>query len=672
MTFLQPILLFGLPLILVPVVIHLLNRLRHRTQQWAAMRFLVAASRSSVSKAKLKQFLILLFRTLAVLMLILFLARPLSGGWMGWAFASAPDTVLILLDRSSSMETRLAATSLSRREQALELLEQAATAYIGHSHFVLIDSASSSAQTVTNMEELKEHAMAEPTDTSANIPSLLQRSLQWLIDNQAGTTEIWIASDLQRSNWQPSDDRWGSLMKQFENLPQSLRFRLLAVNEQTEQDVGLQLADLKITTSEKGRTLRLVTDVTQSQLAEETLIATRTINGLSAGVEIPMEAAQVRWQDQWDLGAVQDAGWGSLTLPADGNARNNALHFVYGKALSHQALAFAGHTYIGNVLSLAAGRIEGGNLLPAELSSLPGGNTLQTSDISLITWQGELPKGEQATQLIQFATEGGVVVCFPDYFPNNSETTFAGVRWMDLETAPNFGTFVVGRWEKDTGPLADTNEGFSIPLDQLEVLKRRRLQHNDSVVAAFSDGEPLLVHQKVGQGSIYFVTTLPIGDWSGLDQGPVLLPMLQRMSQDGTRRLESTLYWTCGEISEIDLEAGWEPVEEGSEHQMAWHAGVYRLGDRLAAVNTPASEYDLAITTQEEVEPLFEGQNFQMFQDKAGQGDTKLQGEIWRVFLFLMLLFLLVESWLMMTGPGTVAQTAFLKKVQPSTTGGAS
>jgi hypothetical protein len=180
------------------------------------------------------------------------------------------------------------------------------------------------------------------------------------------------------------------------------------------------------------------------------------------------------------------------------------------------------------------------------------------------------------------------------------------------------------------------------------------------------------VHQKVGQGSIYFVTTLPIGDWSGLDQGPVLLPMLQRMSQDGTRRLESTLYWTCGEISEIDLEAGWQPVEEGSEHRMAWHAGVYRLGDRLAAVNTPASEYDLAITTQEEVEPLFEDQNFQMFQDKAGQGDTKLQGEIWRVFLFLMLLFLLVESWLMMTGPGTVAQTAFLKKVQPSTTGGAS
>ena len=244
MTFLQPIILFGLPLILVPVVIHLLNRLRHRTIPWGAMRFLVAASRSSVNKAKLKQFLILLFRTLAVLMLVIFLARPLSGGWMGWAFASAPDTVLILLDRSSSMETRLAGTSLSRREQALELLTQAAEPYEGHSHFVLIDSASGTPQNIPDITALKDHAMVEPTDTAANLPSLMQRALQWLIDNQAGTTEIWIASDLQSSDLQPQDDRWESLMKQFENLPQSLRYRLLAVNEQTEMDTGIQLADL--------------------------------------------------------------------------------------------------------------------------------------------------------------------------------------------------------------------------------------------------------------------------------------------------------------------------------------------------------------------------------------------------------------------------------------------
>src|SRR5665213_4375816 len=120
MTFLQPFLLWGLPLVLLPLIIHLLNRLRHRSHAWAAMRFLVAATRSSVSNTKLRQFLILLCRALAVAMLVLFLARPLAGGWLGWALSPAPDAIIILLDRSASMETH--SGGISRRKQALKLL----------------------------------------------------------------------------------------------------------------------------------------------------------------------------------------------------------------------------------------------------------------------------------------------------------------------------------------------------------------------------------------------------------------------------------------------------------------------------------------------------------------------------------------------------------------------
>ena len=37
MTFLQPFILLGLPLVLLPVLIHLLNRMRYHTMPWAAM-----------------------------------------------------------------------------------------------------------------------------------------------------------------------------------------------------------------------------------------------------------------------------------------------------------------------------------------------------------------------------------------------------------------------------------------------------------------------------------------------------------------------------------------------------------------------------------------------------------------------------------------------------------
>src|SRR5678815_2320844 len=107
MTFLQSFILWGLPLLLLPIIIHLVNRMRHRTVPWAAMRFLLKATQSSTSHAKLRQFLILALRTLAVIALILFLARPLAGGWLGWALAPAPDSILLLLDRSASMEARV-------------------------------------------------------------------------------------------------------------------------------------------------------------------------------------------------------------------------------------------------------------------------------------------------------------------------------------------------------------------------------------------------------------------------------------------------------------------------------------------------------------------------------------------------------------------------------------
>ena len=126
MTFLDPIFLWGLPLLLAPVIIHLVNRMRHQTMPWAAMRFLMAASRSSMNQARLRQWIVLLLRVLAVTALILFLARPLAGGWVGWAFASAPDAILILLDRSASMEAVDRPGGTSRREAALRLISAAA------------------------------------------------------------------------------------------------------------------------------------------------------------------------------------------------------------------------------------------------------------------------------------------------------------------------------------------------------------------------------------------------------------------------------------------------------------------------------------------------------------------------------------------------------------------
>ena len=48
MTFLQPLLLLGLPLALLPIIIHLIHLYRRRRVKWTAMIFLHAAQYASI------------------------------------------------------------------------------------------------------------------------------------------------------------------------------------------------------------------------------------------------------------------------------------------------------------------------------------------------------------------------------------------------------------------------------------------------------------------------------------------------------------------------------------------------------------------------------------------------------------------------------------------------
>jgi len=59
-----------------PVIIHLLNKRRFKIVQWAAMDFLLAANKKNRRRVQLENFLILLLRCLAMLLLGLLLARP--------------------------------------------------------------------------------------------------------------------------------------------------------------------------------------------------------------------------------------------------------------------------------------------------------------------------------------------------------------------------------------------------------------------------------------------------------------------------------------------------------------------------------------------------------------------------------------------------------------------
>ena len=99
MSFLSPLVLAALPLVALPIIIHLIHQRRHNTVEWAAMMFLVSAERMNKGMARLRYLLIMLMRMLAVAAIIFVCSRPMASGWLSRSGMGKPDATLILLDR---------------------------------------------------------------------------------------------------------------------------------------------------------------------------------------------------------------------------------------------------------------------------------------------------------------------------------------------------------------------------------------------------------------------------------------------------------------------------------------------------------------------------------------------------------------------------------------------
>jgi hypothetical protein len=109
-SFLSIVFLTALPLAATPVLLHLFDRRRQVVIEWGAMHFLAEAASRRTSARKLKQWLLLLLRIMAIAALVLALARPmLPGRWLG---GSDRTETIFILDNSMSMTRTVEGTPL--------------------------------------------------------------------------------------------------------------------------------------------------------------------------------------------------------------------------------------------------------------------------------------------------------------------------------------------------------------------------------------------------------------------------------------------------------------------------------------------------------------------------------------------------------------------------------
>ena len=140
-----------------------------------------------------------------------------------------------------------------------------------------------------------------------------------------------------------------------------------------------------------------------------------------------------------------------------------------------------------------------------------------------------------------------------------------------------------------------------------------------------------------------------LGDMRGITRyADVLLPTVQRIIAAGADRFDASYLTTVGSdaaqplsgetLTRIDDYGTPDPANA------AYESGIFRLGDRLLAINRPAQEDNLEILSRESLDDALEGTGYTLL-DQAGQAnDPSLSRDVWRAFLIAVLFFLISEA----------------------------
>ena len=667
MSFLQPLALIALPLIALPILIHLINQQRHRTLPWGAMMFLMRAKRMSKGMAQLRHFLIMLMRMLAVGALVFVVSRPLAGGWLGGVGMRKPDATLILLDRSASMELADLQAGESKRSTALkkvvQLLEQSGYG----THLILIDSTNGQTYKVDSPKALLNLPMAKATATSADIPGMFESALAYLRANNSGRADIWICSDLNEHDWQPDSGRWAAIREAFSQL-EGVHHFLLSYADRSPSNLSVRVE--KVRWRKNGNDAELVLNVTvqaegRSSVGERVPVEFE-VNDIRSVVEVEIDTwgASLKGH-RIPINARLSSGWGSVGLPGDVNPLDNRFFFVFSEPPVQRAIIVSDDARTGEAFRRAlAIPTEAGLQHRIDVIPVARVGEIDWENTGLLIWQAPLPQGNIAEQVEDFVNTGRVVLFFPSVqsrgssrlveASDSSEHLFSS-RWGHWKT-PEQAQAKITWWRGDADLFANVDSGDALPLNALRTYRYCNLETPGTTLARYGDDNPMLTRIATDRGSVYFCSTLPTAQFSSLERdGVVFYVMLQRALAAGCDSLAVASQRDAGPDALTDR-AQWETVAPAADaptlSQRGLHAGVYRAGEYWVAVNRSRAEDSPKVTPVATVDALFDGLSYRRID--VAVGDTSaLASEIWRAFLVAMGLALIVEAALSLPGKRT-------------------
>jgi hypothetical protein len=264
MTFLNPFVLFGLTAAAIPIILHLLNIRKLRTIDFSTLTFLKELQKSKMRRVKIRQWLLLVLRTLLVMLIVFAFSRPALEGTLAGIGTHARTTIVIILDDTYSM---------SLQNERGVFLKQAQSAA-----FRLVDMLKEGDDAMfIRLSELPQATIAEPTHDLQRIRDAIRRtdasykhrtvedalrlSLSLLRQSKNFNKEVYILTDNQKTtalNPLNKSSTVGSLrpMAQSADRPEKLsnvKLFLVPLSDKPFENIGIEKVEIAPTLFQRGK-----------------------------------------------------------------------------------------------------------------------------------------------------------------------------------------------------------------------------------------------------------------------------------------------------------------------------------------------------------------------------------------------------------------------------------
>ena len=524
----------------MPLFLHLFNLRQPQTVEFSSLAFVKELQESAVQRVRIKEWLLLALRMLAIACLVMAFAQPTLTGSLGGAVGTAPTTHVVVVDNSLSMAAD--GDGGSYFDQAVQHAQGVLDAVEEGDEVLLWPTARTEERRpapIANADVARQAlAELEPQAGGAPLAQALERAAQAASESDLPQTALYVASDFQASTLGDSLEA---------ALPDDLPVQLLPVDTRRQSNVGI--ADVTVTSriAEVGQPVQLEATlvnhgpdplpdyVASVYLAGERVAQATTT--LEPGLETTVSFTVTPQERGWLGGAVATE---DDDFPAD-----DRHHFTLHVPEERRVLRVRGEGQAPRYVDLALSSEMIADRIALRTTSIPeqdlASAELGQYDAVLLVGPRSLSSGE-VEALARYVNRGGGLLLFPnaqarpdDYnallgaVGAGSVRGFSGALGAD-RTVASFGRVDLahplfeGVFQRQRG---DAEASVEQP-DLHYTLNFRPSGQSGQSLIELSNGRPFLHEVRHGSGRFLLMAVAPTRAWSDLPVRGLFVPLLYR------------------------------------------------------------------------------------------------------------------------------------------------